>query len=184
MGEATVAQSVWKLTTDWNLIPVGSRDFSLLPSIGTASDAHPDAYLVSIGGSFLFGNEAGAYSRLFTAMSCLYLRKNGAIPPLPDTYAGLGPYLNHRDTFAFTHEYPMWPKCKALWCYYIWYNSYAPLFRIHFPLKCILLSSHPFSSLHVSAVNGHYQVSSILLKLLHCMSEFHIACERHVSWLN
>jgi hypothetical protein len=42
------------------------------------------------------------------------------------------------------------------------------LFHIHFRLKCNLLSSHSSSTLHVSAVYGHHQVPSILLKLLHC----------------
>jgi hypothetical protein len=52
------------------------------------------------------------------------------------------------------------------------------LFHIYFRLKCSLLCSHPSSTLHVSAVYGHHQVSSILLKLL---SEFRIASERDIS---
>jgi hypothetical protein len=52
------------------------------------------------------------------------------------------------------------------------------LFHIYFRLKYILLYSQPSSTLHVSAVYGHYQVSSVLLKLLHCMSKFHIPRER------
>jgi hypothetical protein len=57
------------------------------------------------------------------------------------------------------------------------------LFHIYFRLMCILLSSHPSSTLHVSAIYGHHQVSSILLKLLHCMSKFCIACECDISSL-
>jgi hypothetical protein len=55
------------------------------------------------------------------------------------------------------------------------------LFHIYFHLKCNLLSSHPSPTLHILAVYGHRQVSSIMLKLLHCMSEFCIACERNIS---
>jgi hypothetical protein len=55
------------------------------------------------------------------------------------------------------------------------------LFHIYFRLTCILLSSHPSSTLHVSAVYGHQQVSSILLKLLHCMLKFQFASERNIS---
>jgi hypothetical protein len=51
------------------------------------------------------------------------------------------------------------------------------LFHIYFRLKCNLLSNHPSSTLHGSAVYGHHQASSVLLKLLHCMSKFRIACE-------
>jgi hypothetical protein len=56
-----------------------------------------------------------------------------------------------------------------------------PLFHIYFSLKCNFLSSPPSSTLYVSAVYGHHQVFSILLILLHCMSEFRIACESDVS---
>jgi hypothetical protein len=52
------------------------------------------------------------------------------------------------------------------------------LFHIYFRLKYNLLYSHPSSTLHGSAVYGHHQVSSISLKLLHCMSKFRIVCER------
>jgi hypothetical protein len=55
------------------------------------------------------------------------------------------------------------------------------LFHIYFPPKCNSLSSHPSSILHVSAVYGHCQVAFTLLKLLHCMSKFRIACERDIS---
>jgi hypothetical protein len=55
------------------------------------------------------------------------------------------------------------------------------LFHIYFRLKCNLLSSRPSSTLHVSAVYDHHQISSILLKLLHCMSKLRIACERDIS---
>jgi hypothetical protein len=54
------------------------------------------------------------------------------------------------------------------------------LFHIQFGLKYNLLYSHLSFTLHVSAVFGDYQVS-ILLKLLHCMSKFLIACERDIS---
>jgi hypothetical protein len=40
------------------------------------------------------------------------------------------------------------------------------LFHIYFRLKCNLLSSHPSSTLHVSAVYGHHEVSSSLLKVV------------------
>jgi hypothetical protein len=46
------------------------------------------------------------------------------------------------------------------------------IFYIYFRLKCNLLCSHPYSTLHDSAAYGHHQVSSSLLKLLHCISEF------------
>jgi hypothetical protein len=46
------------------------------------------------------------------------------------------------------------------------------LFYIYFCFKCNLLSSHPSSTLHILAVYGHHQVSSVLLKLLYCMSKF------------
>jgi hypothetical protein len=57
------------------------------------------------------------------------------------------------------------------------------LFHIYFRLKRNLVSCHPSSTLHVSAVYGHHQASSILLKSLHCtrMSKFRIVCERDVS---
>jgi hypothetical protein len=55
------------------------------------------------------------------------------------------------------------------------------LFHIYFRLKCNLLSSHPSSTLHGSAVYSHHQVSSILLKLLHYMSKFRITYEGDVS---
>jgi hypothetical protein len=45
------------------------------------------------------------------------------------------------------------------------YNS----FHIYFRLKCNLLFNDPSTSLYVSAVYGHHQISSILLKLLYCM---------------
>jgi hypothetical protein len=54
------------------------------------------------------------------------------------------------------------------------------LFHIYFRLRCSLLSSHPSSSLHVSAVYDHHQVSSILLKLLHSMSKFCVACKSDI----
>jgi hypothetical protein len=54
------------------------------------------------------------------------------------------------------------------------------LFHIYLRLKCNLLYSHPSFTLHVSAVDDRHQVSSILLKLLQCMSKFCIACERDV----
>jgi hypothetical protein len=57
------------------------------------------------------------------------------------------------------------------------------LFHIYFRLQCNLLSSQPSSALHVSAVDRHHLVSSILLKLLHCISKFRTTCERDVSWL-
>jgi hypothetical protein len=43
------------------------------------------------------------------------------------------------------------------------------LFHIYFP------------TLHGSAVYGHHQVSTVSLKLLHCMSTFRIACKRDIS---
>jgi hypothetical protein len=55
------------------------------------------------------------------------------------------------------------------------------LLHIYFRLKCNLVSSHPSSTSYVSVVHGHHQVSSILLKLLNCMSKSRIACERDVS---
>jgi hypothetical protein len=55
------------------------------------------------------------------------------------------------------------------------------LFHICFRVKCNVLASHPSSTLHVSAVYSHHQVSSILLKLLHCTRKFRIAHERDVS---
>jgi hypothetical protein len=44
------------------------------------------------------------------------------------------------------------------------------LFHIYFSLKCSSLPSHPSATLHVSAVHGHHQVSSIFLKLLQCQN--------------
>jgi hypothetical protein len=44
-----------------------------------------------------------------------------------------------------------------------------------------LIISHPSSSQHVSAVYDHHRVCSISLKLLHCMSQFHVACECDIS---
>jgi hypothetical protein len=55
------------------------------------------------------------------------------------------------------------------------------LFYRYCHLKSDLLSSHPSSTLHVWAVYGYHQVFSILLKLLHCMSKFRIACESDIS---
>jgi hypothetical protein len=55
------------------------------------------------------------------------------------------------------------------------------LFHIYFRLECNVLHSHSSSELHGSAVYGHHQVSSILLKLLHGMSKFRIAYERDIS---
>jgi hypothetical protein len=52
---------------------------------------------------------------------------------------------------------------------------------IYFRLKCNLLSSHPSSTLHVSVFYDPHQVSSVLLKLLHCMSKFRIECERDIT---
>jgi hypothetical protein len=46
------------------------------------------------------------------------------------------------------------------------------LFHIYFRLKYNLLYSNPSSTLRGSAVYDHHQVSSVLLKLLHCMSKF------------
>jgi hypothetical protein len=54
------------------------------------------------------------------------------------------------------------------------------LFHKKFRLKYDLLYSHPSSTLHGAAIHGHHQVSSILLKLFHCMSKFRIACERAI----
>jgi hypothetical protein len=55
------------------------------------------------------------------------------------------------------------------------------LFHIYFRLKYNLLSSHRSSTVHCSAVYGHHQVSSILIKLLHSISTLRIVCERDVS---
>jgi hypothetical protein len=55
------------------------------------------------------------------------------------------------------------------------------LFHIYFSRICNILPSHTASTLHVSAVYGHHQVSSILLKLLHCLSKFRIAFELDIS---
>jgi hypothetical protein len=63
----------------------------------------------------------------------------------------------------------------------VWSNSAYRLFHIYLCLKCNVLSSHPSSSLHVSAVYGHRQISSVLLKLLHCISKLPMACELDVS---
>jgi hypothetical protein len=52
---------------------------------------------------------------------------------------------------------------------------------IYFRLNFILLSNHHFFSLHVSAVYGHHQVLSIMLKLLHCLAILHTACEHDIS---
>jgi hypothetical protein len=57
------------------------------------------------------------------------------------------------------------------------------LFHISFRLKCNLLYSHPSSTLHGSDIYDHHLVSSVLLKLLHRMSKFRIACERDISCL-
>jgi hypothetical protein len=54
------------------------------------------------------------------------------------------------------------------------------LFHIYLSLKCNLLYSHPSSTFHGSAANGHYQLSSTLLILLHRMSQFRIASERDI----
>jgi hypothetical protein len=51
--------------------------------------------------------------------------------------------------------------------------THSHIFHIYCCLKCKLLSSHPSSSPDVSAIYGHHQVSSILLKLLHCTSKSH-----------
>jgi hypothetical protein len=53
----------------------------------------------------------------------------------------------------------------------------------HYFIYISVFSSHPSSSLHVSAVYGHCRESPILLKLLHWMSKLRIACERYISWL-
>jgi hypothetical protein len=55
------------------------------------------------------------------------------------------------------------------------------LIHIYFRLECDLLSNHPSSSLHVSAVYGHHQVS--LAKIVALYVELRIACERDFSWL-
>jgi hypothetical protein len=55
------------------------------------------------------------------------------------------------------------------------------IFYTYFRLKCNVLYSHPSSSLHVSTVYGHHQVLSVLLKLLQCVPELRIACERDIS---
>jgi hypothetical protein len=55
--------------------------------------------------------------------------------------------------------------------------------HIYFYFKCNLLLSHPSSSLPLSSVYGHLKVLSILLKLLHSMSNLRIACERDISQL-
>jgi hypothetical protein len=55
------------------------------------------------------------------------------------------------------------------------------LFHTYFSLKCNLFSSPLSSSLNVSFVYGHHQISSILLKLLICVSQLHIACECDTS---
>jgi hypothetical protein len=41
--------------------------------------------------------------------------------------------------------------------------------------------SHLYSSLYVSVVYGHHQVSFGLLKLLHCVSKSLVACEHCIS---
>jgi hypothetical protein len=55
------------------------------------------------------------------------------------------------------------------------------LFHIYFHLKCNLLYSRPFSTLHGLAAYYHFQASSMLLQLLHCMSKFCIECKRDSS---
>jgi hypothetical protein len=52
--------------------------------------------------------------------------------------------------------------------------------HIYLLLKCNLLSSHSSSSLHISAVYGHHQALSTLLKLLRYMLKLCIACERDI----
>jgi hypothetical protein len=53
----------------------------------------------------------------------------------------------------------------------------ASFVHIYFRFKCNLrISSHPSSSLHISAICDHHHVLSILLKLLNCMWKSHIAC--------
>jgi hypothetical protein len=61
----------------------------------------------------------------------------------------------------------------------IGHNCLLSFVHIYFHRKCNLLSSHPSSSLHVSAVYGHHQALSVLLKLLH--SKLYIVCERDIS---
>jgi hypothetical protein len=60
-------------------------------------------------------------------------------------------------------------------------TTYKYFVHIYFRFKSNLSSSHPSSSLHVSAVYGHLEVLSVLQKLLHCTSKLRIACERDIS---
>jgi hypothetical protein len=56
------------------------------------------------------------------------------------------------------------------------------LFHIYFLLKYnLLVYIQPSSTLYVSDIYDHHQVSSTLLKLLHCMSKFCIACELDIT---
>jgi hypothetical protein len=56
------------------------------------------------------------------------------------------------------------------------------LYHIYFRIKSNLSSSHPSSTLHGSAVYSS-SGASILLKLLHCISKFHLTCDSNISGL-
>jgi hypothetical protein len=55
------------------------------------------------------------------------------------------------------------------------YSLYTYIFVLNATYYLVTLLAH------VSPVYGLHQVSSILLKLLHCMLKFRIACERDIS---
>jgi hypothetical protein len=55
LNQAAVAQSVYRLTTDWTTgvrSPTGVEDFSSSPCVHTVSGAHPASYTMGTGGPF------------------------------------------------------------------------------------------------------------------------------------
>jgi hypothetical protein len=93
----------------------------------------------------------------------------------PKKKNGFSPQVNYTDLVT-----ALVGEVSANFCGYI-HIHFFHLFYIYFHLKCNLLYSHPSSTLHVLDVYSHHQVSSLLLKLLQCMSKFCITCEHDIS---
>jgi hypothetical protein len=87
------------------LFPAGARDFSVLHSVQTGSEAHPASYTMSTGASFpvwvkWLGHEAG-----HSPSPSAKVKNGGAIFQLPTHIYMAWCLVKHRDYFNYIYTY-------------------------------------------------------------------------------
>jgi hypothetical protein len=105
---------------------------------------------------------------------------------------------NHLPRYMASHPRKLQSQCSPLWGHQVLQfslkaftqnrvlllnNSYIVYFMQYISVYNATYYQSPFFSQHVLAIYGHQQVSTISLKLLHCMvcQNFHILCRRNTS---